>query len=109
MDLPGSVGNKNIWESNIDVQPETKRMSATLSKEGNSSELLFLFEDPNGEPAAAALGIENLGPIEALNPVAGIWKVRVYGYNVPSGEQQFDVKLTQYADERWNWIIDQRS
>jgi len=103
-DLQGSVGSKKIWESNMDLQPETRRMSATLQKEGNSSELLFLFEDPNGEPADAALGTDNLGPIEVLNPVAGIWKVRVYGYNVPSGEQQFDVKLTQYADEDWTWI-----
>ena len=103
-DLQGSVGSKKIWESNIDLQPETRRISATLSKEGNSSDLLLMFEDPNGQPADADLGTENLGPIEVLNPVAGIWKVRVYGYDVPSGEQQFDVKLTQYADENWTWI-----
>ncbi len=103
-DLYGSVGNKKIWESSLDIQPETRRISAKLSKEGNSSELLFLFEDPNGEPADAALGTENLGPIEALNPATGIWKMRVYGYSVPTVEQQFDVKLTQYADEHWTWI-----
>lgn len=102
--LQGSVGGKKIWENNIDVQPGTKRISAKLSKEGNNSELLFLFEDPNGEPADAALGTDNLGPIEALNPVSGVWKIRVYGYEVPVGEQQFSVKLTEYADERWSWV-----
>ncbi len=103
-DFQGSVESKKIWESSIYVQSETRRISAKLSKEGNESELLFLFEDPNGEPADAALGTENLGPIEALSPATGIWKVRVYGYDVPSGEQQFTVRLTQYTDERWTWI-----
>jgi subtilisin family serine protease len=105
-DLNGSVGAKAIWERNIDVQPGTRRISAKLSREDNdnSSELLFLFEDPHGEPADAALGTKDLGPIEVLKPQTGVWKIRVYGYNVPVGDQPFKVRLTQYADEPWTWI-----
>lgn len=103
-DLSGSVESKKIWESSVDIQPKTRRISAKLIKERNISELLFLFEDPDGEPADVSLGTENLGPLEVLNPKPGIWKVRVYGYDVPLEEQQFKIKLTEYVDERWNWI-----
>jgi subtilisin family serine protease len=103
-DLNGSVGAKAIWERNIEIQPGTRRISARLSNEDNSSELLFLFEDPHGEPADAVLGTEDLGPIEVLKPQTGIWKIRVYGYDVPSEEQPFNIRLTQYADEPWTWI-----
>lgn len=103
-ELKGSVASKNVWENYIDVQPGTSRLSAKLGKEGNDSELLFLFEDPQGEPADAALGSGDLGPLEVVKPQTGLWKVKVYGYEVPSKEQQFNIALTQYAQEPWTWI-----
>jgi subtilisin family serine protease len=103
-DLNGTVGPKEIWESNIDIQPGTRQISAKLSVEDNSSELLFMFEDPNGEPADADLGSGNLGPIEVQRPQTGIWKMRVYGYDVPTGDQPFNIHLMEYADEPWSWI-----
>lgn len=105
-DLNGSVGYKDVWENYIDVQPGTKRLSASLTTkdESNESEILFLFEDPEGEPADADLGNGDLGPLEVVNPETGLWKIKVYGYDVPEEEQAFDIKFLQYAEEPWTWI-----
>ncbi|MDD1742349.1 MAG: S8 family serine peptidase, partial [Methanotrichaceae archaeon] len=86
-DLQGSVTQKKIWDFTIDVQPDTNKLSATLDSdlESNDSQLLFLFENPNGDPADAALGNGNLEPIEVNWPEPGKWKVRVYGYDIPKG------------------------
>jgi hypothetical protein len=104
--LEGSVGPKKVWENYIDVQPGTRKLSATLDKVGgdNQSEILFLFENAKGEPADADLGTGNLGPLEVSSPDPGLWKVRVYGYEVPEDEQSFSIKLQQYAEEPWKWI-----
>ncbi len=105
-DLKGSVGYKKVWENYIDVQPGTKRLSASLAAEGesNESEILFLFENAEGEPADADLGTGDLGPLEVVNPETGLWKIKVYGYDIPDEEQAFDIKLLQYAEEPWTWI-----
>jgi hypothetical protein len=104
-DFSGSVGPKKIWETALNVTGETKRIAAKLSPEnGNRSEILLLFEDPAGDPADAALGSGALGPIEVTQPMPGIWKIKVYGYDVPEGEQAFTVSQTQYAEELWSWI-----
>lgn len=105
-DLKGSVGHKKVWENYIDVQPGTKRLSASLTTRGesNESEILFLFENANGEPADADLGPGDLGPLEIVNPETGLWKIKVYGYDIPDEEQPFDIKLQQYAEEPWTWI-----
>jgi subtilisin family serine protease len=106
--LKGSVGYKKVWENYIDVQPGTRRLSASLTTddESNQSEILFLFEDAEGEPTDADLGSGNLGPLEVVNPEPGLWKVRVYGYEIPdeTEEQSFSIKLLQYAEEPWTWI-----
>lgn len=105
-DLKGSVGYKKVWENYIDVQPGTKRLSASLTAEGesNESEILFLFENAEGEPADADLGTGDLGPLEVVNPETGLWKIKVYGYDIPGEEQTFDINLLQYAEEPWTWI-----
>jgi len=107
-DLTGSVGYKKVWENYIDVQPGTSRLSASLTTEdeNNQTEMLFLFENDAGEPVDAELGAGDLGPLEVANPDAGLWKIRVYGYEVPDDkeEQSFKIKLLQYAEEPWNWI-----
>lgn len=107
-DLKGSVGYKKVWENYIDVQPGTSRLSASLTTEdeSNESEILFLFENAEGEPVDAELGSGDLGPLEVANPEAGLWKIRVYGYEVPDDEeeQSFKIKLLQYAEEPWSWI-----
>jgi subtilisin family serine protease len=106
--LNGSVGYKKVWENYIDVQPGTRRLSATLTTEdeSNRSEILFLFENADGEPADADLGSGDLGPLEVVNPDEGLWKIRVYGYEVPDETEDlpFSIKLLQYAEEPWTWI-----
>ncbi|MDM7913271.1 MAG: S8 family serine peptidase, partial [Methanotrichaceae archaeon] len=106
--LEGSVGYKKVWESYIDVQPGTRRLSASLNSddESNQSEILFLFENAEGEPTDADLGSGDLGPLEVVNPEPGLWKVRVYGYEVPDENEElsFGIKLLQYAEEPWTWI-----
>lgn len=107
-ELTGSVGYKKVWENYIDVQPGTSRLSASLTTEdeNNESEILFLFENDEGEPVDAELGTGSLGPLEVANPKAGLWKIRVYGYEIPDDreEQSFEIKLLQYAEEPWSWI-----
>ncbi|MCJ7445598.1 MAG: S8 family serine peptidase [Methanotrichaceae archaeon] len=106
IDFQASVTIKELWDSVIDVQPGTNRISARLDSEGesNESQLLLLFENPNGDPVDADLGAGNLGPIEIIQPEVGKWKVRVYGYEIPRGAQAFRLKLIKYAKEDWNWI-----
>jgi subtilisin family serine protease len=107
-DFSGRVGPKKIWETPLNITAETKRLSAKLSPvNGNQSDLLLLFEDPAGDPADAALGSGDLGPIEVSRPAPGVWKLKVYGYEVPMGEQEFTVSQTQYAEERWSWVAAQ--
>jgi hypothetical protein len=107
-DFSGRVGPKKIWETALNVTGETKRIAAKLSPEnGNRSEILLLFEDPAGDPADAALGSGTLGPIEVIQPMPGTWKIKIYGYDVPEGEQAFTVSQTQYAEEPWSWIAAQ--
>lgn len=107
-DIAGSVGYKKVWENYIDVQPGTSRLSASLTTvgESNESEILFLFENAEGEPVDAKLGMGDLGPLEVANPEPGLWKIRVYGYEIPDEEeeQSFKIKLLQYAEEPWSWI-----
>ncbi|HSD57262.1 MAG TPA: S8 family serine peptidase, partial [Methanotrichaceae archaeon] len=106
--LKGSVEYKEVWENYIDVQPGTRRLSASLitEDESNQSEILFLFESAEGEPADADLGSGDLGPLEVVNPEAGLWKIRVYGYEVPDETEEisFSIELLQYAEEPWTWI-----
>jgi hypothetical protein len=107
-DFSGSVGPKKIWEASLNVTAEAKRLSAKLNPENSSkSEVLLLFEDPAGNPADAALGSGALGPIEVSRPMPGVWKIKVYGYDVPEGEQTFSISQTQYAEELWSWIAAQ--
>jgi subtilisin family serine protease len=107
-DSSGSVGQKKIWETAVNVTPETKRIAAKISPEnGNRSELLLIFEDPGGDPADAALGSGALGPVEVSRPTPGVWRLKVYGYDIPEGEQAFTVSQTQYAEELWTWIAAQ--
>ncbi|NPV62045.1 MAG: S8 family peptidase [Methanotrichaceae archaeon] len=107
LDLSGSVGSKEVWESTLAVTDQTSRLSARLHSHdrNNRSELLFLFEDPEGQPLDADLGKGDLGPLEVSRPKPGLWKIRVYGYDVPGGGQSFDVGLTDYAKEPWSWIL----
>ncbi|MDD1757599.1 MAG: S8 family serine peptidase [Methanotrichaceae archaeon] len=106
MDFQGSVAHKKVWDSTLRIRSFTSRISAKLDTlgNGNDSQVLFLFENPNGEPVDADMGTGKLGPIEVLRPVTGEWKIRVYGYKVPSGAQNFRIKLTQYTKENWSWI-----
>jgi Flp pilus assembly protein TadD len=92
--LDGAVGHKKVWENYIDVDNNTKRIATSLYSDTDADcDILFLFEDNNDEPVDAILGYGNLGPIEAVNPEIGLWKVRVYGYNVPDEEITFHINL----------------
>jgi len=106
VDLSGSVGHKEIWESTLNVTNHTSRLSARLRSQdrNNQSQLLFLFEDPGGEPSDADLGTGDLGPLEVSWPRPGLWKIRVYGYQVPEDGQAFEVRLMRYREESWTWI-----
>ena len=35
----------------------------------------------------AALGTDDIGPLEISNPELGNWTLKVYGYNVPNGRK----------------------
>lgn len=82
--VEGSVKNKKVWENYFNVSSGIKFIAAQLNKESDKdSNLLFLFEDPFGNPADASLGTGSLGPIEVNKPTQGLWKLKVYGYEVP--------------------------
>ncbi len=105
-DLEGSVSHKGYWNYTVNVTEKTRRLSAKLSTEGNSSqsEIMFVFENPQGDPVDYDLGTGDLGPLEISNPEIGSWRVRVYGYNVPTFVQPFKIALKAYAENRWTWI-----
>jgi len=105
-DFSGSVGYKEVWETAFNVTENTSRLSARLSKDSmnNLSEILLVFENPEGDPADAALGSGDLGPLEISRPEKGQWKVKVYGYNVQEEGEAFHAKLTVHSQESWDWI-----
>ncbi len=105
-ELEGSVRHKGYWNYTVNVTEKTRMLSAKLSTEGNSgqNDIMFVLESPVGEPADYDLGTDDLGPLEISNPTVGPWRVRVYGYDVPNGEQSFLVALKEYAENQWNWI-----
>jgi subtilisin family serine protease len=105
-DLVGSVSHKGYWNYTVNVTEKTRRLSANLRTEGNSSqsEIMFVFENPKGEPVDYDLGTGDLGPLEISNPEVGPWRVRVYGYNVSTVNQPFQIALTEYGENQWTWI-----
>ena len=105
-DLEGSVSHKGYWNYTVNVTEKTRRLSAKLSIEGNSSqsEIMFVFENPQGEPVDYDLGTGDLGPLEISNPEVGPWRVRVYGYNVSTADQPFRIALKEYGENQWTWI-----
>ena len=105
-DLAGSVGHKGYWNYTVNVTEKTRRLSARLSTEGNSSQsqIMFVFENPQGDPVDYDLGTSNLGPLEISNPEIGPWRVRVYGYSVPTADQPFRIALKEYDENQWTWI-----
>lgn len=104
LELNGSVGHKKVWEYLFGISKGAKRITAGLNKAGTDSVLLFLLENPHGEPADAALGTGNLGPIEVIAPEPGQWKIKVYGYDVPKDEQVFHINLINqsHLSNRYN-------
>jgi serine protease AprX len=104
--IEGTVLYKKVWEKAVNVTGSTRRLSARLLSEDktNSSEMMLVFENPEGEPVDADLDAGDLGPLEISNPENGTWKIKVYGYDVPDAGQGFSVLYKEYSEDRWNWI-----
>ena len=104
----GHVGYKETWNKTVNVTESTKKISAELSSvDGNNeSEVALVFENPRGTASEenAALGADDLGPLEISNPELGNWTLKVYGYNVPLAGKSFRVRIKEYAEENWSWI-----
>lgn len=107
-EFEGRVGYKETWNKTVNVTESTKKISAELSSmDGNNeSEVALVFENPRGTASEenAALGADNLGPLEISNPEYGNWTLKVYGYNVPLEGKPFRVRIKEYAEENWSWI-----
>ena len=103
----GSVRLKRTWEWAVDASNSTNKLSATLftEDETNSSELMLVLENPEGEPYDALLGTGDLGPLEVSSPESGTWKVKVYGNDVLDEDGQgFRILLKSYGQDPWSWI-----
>ncbi len=104
----GHVGYKETWNKTVNVTESTKKISAELSSAdgNNESEVALVFENPRGTASEenAALGADDLGPLEISNPELGNWTLKVYGYNVPLEGKSFKVCIKEYAEENWSWI-----
>ena len=103
------VGYKETWNKTVNVTESTKKISAELSSvvnDSNESEVALVFENPRGtaNEENAALGTDDLGPLEISNPELGNWTLKVYGYNVPMEGKSFRVRIKEYAEENWSWI-----
>jgi subtilisin family serine protease len=107
-EFEGHVGYKETWNKTVIVTESTKKISAELSSlDGNNeSEVALVFENPRGTASEenAALGADNLGPLEISNPEYGNWTLKVYGYNVPLEGKPFRVRIKEYVEENWSWI-----
>jgi subtilisin family serine protease len=107
-EFEGQVGYKETWNKTVNVTESTKKISAELSSlDGNNeSEVALVFENPRGIASEenAALGTDNLGPLEISNPEYGNWTLKVYGYNVPLEGKPFRVRIKEYVEENWSWI-----
>jgi len=107
-ELGGHVGYKETWNQTVNVTDSTKKISAELSSldDNNESEVALVFENPRGTASEenAALGADNLGPLEISNPELGNWTLKVYGYNVPLEGKPFKVRIKEYVEENWSWI-----
>jgi subtilisin family serine protease len=107
-EFEGHVGYKETWNKTVNVTESTKKISAELSSlDGNNeSEVALVFENPRGTASEdnAALGADNLGPLEISNPELGNWTLKVYGYNVPLEGKPFRVRIKEYVEENWSWI-----
>lgn len=104
--LEGTAHYKKVWERTINATDDTKKLSASLFShdQSNSSELMLVFEDPQGEPDDFILGSGDLGPLEISRPQSGPWKVKVYGNDVPETGQPFSLLLKSYAESPWGWV-----
>jgi serine protease AprX len=104
--IEGDVLYKEVWEYPVNATASTKKLSASLSSYDttNTSELMLVFENPDGEPYDALLDTGDLGPLEISRPQRGTWKVKVYGYEVPDEGQSFRILLKQYAENPWSWV-----
>jgi hypothetical protein len=107
-EFKGHVGYKETWNKTVIVTESTNKISAELSSlDGNNeSEVALVFENPRGTASEenAALGADNLGPLEISNPELGNWTLKVYGYNVPLEGKPFRVRIKEYVEENWSWI-----
>lgn len=105
--LGDSVGYKETWEKAVNVSEGTRRLSArlTIADQSNTSEVMLVLEDPQGEPEDYALGSGDLGPVEVSEPGKGTWKVKVYGYDVPDSGLPFNLTVTEDSMEDWSWIV----
>ncbi|MDD4449050.1 MAG: S8 family serine peptidase, partial [Methanothrix sp.] len=108
LEFEGHVGYKEMWNKTVNVTESTKKISAELSSldDNNESEVALVFENPRGTASEenAALGADNLGPLEISNPEYGNWTLKVYGYNVPMEGKPFRVRIKEYVEENWSWI-----
>ncbi|MFZ2471092.1 MAG: S8 family peptidase [Methanothrix sp.] len=107
-EFEGRVGYKETWNKSVNVTDRTKKISAELSTVGgsNDSEVALVFENPEGIASEenAALGTDDIGPLEIANPKVGNWTLKVYGYNVPKAGEAFKVSVKEYAEGEWTWI-----
>jgi serine protease AprX len=107
-EFEGRVGYKETWNKTVNVTESTKKISAELSSAdgSNESEVALVLENPNGMASEenAALGADNLGPLEISNPELGNWTLKVYGYNVPLEGKSFRVRIKEDVEEKWSWI-----
>jgi len=95
--LNGSVGHKETWTYPFIILGYIGGVSASLITDINTScENALVLENPEGEPYDALLGIGDLGPLQVLYPEIGYWKVKVYGNDVPTENNTFQIILISY-------------
>ncbi|HEX2914837.1 MAG TPA: S8 family serine peptidase [Chloroflexia bacterium] len=81
-DPPGSTNATSELVNNLDL---------VVTAPDNTRYLGNNFNGQYSQPGGAGDSVNNVEGVTVQNPSAGLWKVRVYAYNVPSGPQPFAI------------------
>ena len=99
--LHGEVSRDDTWEKSIVVGANISRLTLGIVWKGKDIDLDLDAYDPSGDSAGWSYGADGSSEVlEIHRPSSGLWKLSVYGDEVPRDvSQPFDIYVTAYGQD----------
>jgi subtilisin family serine protease len=99
--LHGEVARDDTWEKSIVVDDNISRLALSIVWKGKDVDLDLDAYDPSDDLAGWSYGADGSSEVLEINrPFSGLWKLSVYGDEVPRDTSQpFDVYVTTYGQD----------